>query len=122
MGSELAVLVKDEPVELRVYLRQSDALRVLTTVEDQYFNPRVIVEATSENVNLGDSGYQPRPNSMEVKCCFADWFPRGITRQNQTLTVTRYISPMYWMPIAQSTAESSCCEREEVVRLFINRE
>ena len=77
MGSELAVLVKDEPVELRVYLRQSDALRVLTTVEDQYFNPRVIVEATSENVNLGDSGYQPRPSIWRSSVASPIGFPGG---------------------------------------------
>jgi len=35
VGDELTVLVKDKPVEPRVYLRQSNALRVLTTVKDQ---------------------------------------------------------------------------------------
>ena len=36
MGNEFVVLVKDKPVELRVYLRQSDALWVLATVQDQF--------------------------------------------------------------------------------------
>lgn len=35
MGDKLIVLVEDKPVEPRIYLRQSDTLRVLTTVEDQ---------------------------------------------------------------------------------------
>ena len=64
MNNKLAVLVKYKPVEPRIYLRQSDGLRILATFEGQ---SRAMVEAASEKVKLEDFAHQPCLSACKLK-------------------------------------------------------